>query len=562
MGCGSSSHRIVGFSSRANTNRPPANSNPDPNPNPVYLCRNRTELIRSACDRRYDAAKAHVAYLRSVAALGESLRQFAVNELSTSAPGSPVLTLPTSSKGKSKAGSDLDSGSVSGSSTVTPLSHSLSFEDEEGKLKPTSSTVTPLTHDLSVEEGKRTEEQPQPSTSRKLEEDSRSSPKSNKNMATATSTAMPSPTRNYYPYDYDYANGYEHGYGYGYGFGYETTNSNLNFGDEPGPSEPAIPPVPVQESSGWEFFDPFTNYDEFMERYRYLNSNSNSYHSSPDLNKVRMREGIPDLEDEVKFEEKQKELEKEREEQNAIEREREKQNEIERERDEQKEIERQEEQKEIERQEVRMREGIPDLEDEVKFEEKQKELEKEREEQNAIEREREKQNEIERERDEQKEIERQEEEKQKQKENGGGNDNGIDPTTSVAMEKPRTISTEEGSGRNNKDVRFENEKGTKASTSDNGPAMLVAVEVRDLHDVIEEIKEQFDCVAECAKEVADMLEVGKERYRSGTLGGMFIASGFSSNFFFSFQFYLIFANFYCYPVLVITIAHVPSIATI
>jgi Protein of unknown function (DUF630)/Protein of unknown function (DUF632) len=496
MGCGSSSHRIVGFSSRANTNRPPANSNPDPNPNPVYLCRDRTELIRSACDRRYDAAKAHVAYLRSVAALGESLRQFAVNELSTSAPGSPVLTLPTSSKGKSKAGSDLDSGSVSGSSTVTPLSHSLSFEDEEGKLKPTSSTVTPLTHDLSVEEGKRTEEQPQPSTSRKLEEDSRSSPKSNKNMATATSTAMPSPTRNSYPYDYDYANGYEHGYGYGYGFGYETTNSNLNFGDEPGPSEPAIPPVPVQESSGWEFFDPFTNYDEFMERYRYLNSNSNSYHSSPDLNKVRMRE------------------------------------------------------------------GIPDLEDEVKFEEKQKELEKEREEQNAIEREREKQNEIERERDEQKEIERQEEEKQKQKENGGGNDNGIDPTTSVAMEKPRTISTEEGSGRNNKDVRFENEKGTKASTSDNGPAMLVAVEVRDLHDVIEEIKEQFDCVAECAKEVADMLEVGKERYRSGTLGGMFIASGFSSNFFFSFQFYLIFANFYCYPVLVITIAHVPSIATI
>jgi Protein of unknown function (DUF630)/Protein of unknown function (DUF632) len=452
MGCGSSSHRIVGFSSRAKRNRPITNSYPDPNPNPVYLCRDRTELIRSACDRRYDAAKAHVAYLRTVAALGESLRQFAVNELSTSAPGSPVLTLPASSKAKSKAGSDLDPGSGSDSSTVTPLSHSLSFEDEEGKLKPNSSTVTPLTRDLSVEEEKQTEEQPQPSTSRKLEEDSRSFPKSNKNMATATS-----PSRNYYPYDvYGYANGYGYDYGYGYGYGYETTNSNLNFGDEPGPSKPATPPVPVQESSGWEFFDPFTNYDQFMERYQYLNSNSNSYHSSPDLNKVRMRE------------------------------------------------------------------GIPDLEDEVKFEEKQKELEKEREEQNAIEREREKQNEIEREREKQKEIERQQQENQKEKENGDGNDNGIDPTTSVAMEKPTSISTEEGSGGKNKDVRFENEKDTKVSTSGNGPAMLVAVEIRDLHEVIEEIKEQFDCVADCAKEVADMLEVGKEQYRSGTLGCMFI----------------------------------------
>lgn len=468
MGCGSSSQRIVGFSSRANRN-PITNSNPDPNPNPVYLCRERTELIRSASDRRYEAAAAHVAYLRSISALGESLRQFAVNELATSAPGSPVLTLPPSSKGKSKAGSD------SGSSTVTPLSHSLSFEDdeEERSLNLNSSTATPLTHDLSVEGlEKRREEKPQSTTSRKLEEDSRSSLKMNNNMA--TSNAMPSPTRNYYPYEYDYTYGY--GFGYGYGYGYETTNSNPNFDDQPGPSKPATPPMPVQDSSGWEFFDPFSNYDQFMERYPYLNSNSNSnsnsYRSSPDLNKVRQREGIPDLEDEIKFEEKQKEVE--REEQNEIEREKEKQMEIEKERERQ----------------------------------KQKEIE----------------------------IERQKQEKGKEKEKEDEKDNGIsmDPSTSATMEK--TISTEEGPGGKNKDVRFEDEKATKASTSDSGSHVLVAVEVRDLDEVIEEIKEQFDSIADCAKEVTDMLEVGKVPHCSSTLGGKSFASCFSV-----FQFFL-----FCY----------------
>ena len=43
----------------------------------------------------------------------------------------------------------------------------------------------------------------------------------------------------------------------------------------------------------------------------------------------------------------------------------------------------------------------------------------------------------------------------------------------------------------------------------------------------EEIKEQFDSVADCAKEVADMLEVSKVQHRSGALGGMFIGSSFS-----------------------------------
>ncbi|XP_078169592.1 uncharacterized protein LOC144563997 [Carex rostrata] len=427
MGCGSSSHRIVGFSSRSKRN-PITESNPDPNPNPVYLCRDRAELIRSACDRRYDAAAAHVTYFRSLSALGESLRQFAAGELSTSAPGSPVLTLPISSKGKSKAGSDLGSDSDSDSSTVTPLSHALSFEDDEEKLNTNTSTVTPLTHDLSVEE-KRKEQEPQSNSSRKLEEDSGPPPKSN-NMA--ASNGMPSPTNIYQPYDYDYPYGY--GDRYGYGYGYETTNSNPNFDDRPGPSKPATPSMPVQESSAWEFFDPFSNYDEFMERYGNLNSNSNSYLSSPDLTRVRKQEGIPDLEDEINFEEKQKEIKIENEKQREIETET----------------------------------------------EKQKENEKEK-------------------------------EKEKEKD---GKDNGIlDPPISVTMENV-SISADGSVGKS------KDEKSTRTQDSDNGPDMLVAVEIRDLGQVMEEIKEQFDSVADCAKEVADKLEVSKVQHRSGALGAI------------------------------------------
>ncbi|KAJ1704194.1 hypothetical protein LUZ63_003973 [Rhynchospora breviuscula] len=443
MGCSSSSHRIVGFSSCVNRN-PILNSNPDPNQNPVHLCRDRTELIRSACDRRYAAAAAHVDYLRSLSTLGGSLLQFAAAELTTSAPGSPVLTLPTSSKGKSKAGSDSDS------STVTPLSHSLSFEDDEEEKNLNSSTVTPLTHELSFEERK-PEKDSQSNTSRKVEEGSRSSLKNNNMAETKT---MPSPTNSYHPYNYGYVYGYD---GYGYGFGYETTNSNLNFDDRPGPSNPVTPPMQVPDSSVWEFFDPFSNYDQFKERYEYLNSNSNSdsdsYHSSPDSNKVRKQEGIPDLEDEIKFEEKQKEIEIEREKQN------EKEIEIEREKQNEKEIE--------------------------------------------IETEKEK-------------------EKEKETENGDKEENKMDASGSATMEKFKSISTEEGSGSGvkNKEVRFEDEKVTKTSNSDNGPDMLVAVQLRDLDEVIEQIKEQFDFAADCVKEASVLLEVNKVPYRSSALGNI------------------------------------------
>ncbi|KAJ3708698.1 hypothetical protein LUZ61_012403 [Rhynchospora tenuis] len=453
MGCGSSSHRIVGFSSRVNRNLI-ANPNPDPNQSPVHLCRDRTEFIRSACDRRYSAAAAHVDYIRSLSTLGESLLQFAAAELTTSAPGSPVLTLPTSSKGKSKADSDSDS------STVTPLSHSLSFEDDEEKLNLNSSTVTPLTHDLSFEERK-IEKEPQSNTSRKVDEDSKSSLKNNNMAETKT---MPSPTNSYHPYNYGYAYGYD---GYGYGYGFETANSNLNFDDRPGPSNPVTPPMPVPESSVWDFFDPFSNYDQFKERYEYLSSNSHSdsdsYHSSPDSNKVRKQEGIPDLEDEIKFEEKQKEIEIEREKQN-----------------------------------------------EKKIEiEKQKEIEIEREKQNEKEIEIETENEKEKEKGKEKEKEKEDEEENKMNASG-----------SATIEKFRSISTEEGSGSGvkNKEVRFEDEKATKASSSGNGPDMLVAVQLRDLDEVMDQIKEQFDFAADCVKEVSDLLEVDKVSYRSSALG--------------------------------------------
>ncbi|URD72628.1 DUF630 DUF632 domains containing protein [Musa troglodytarum] len=107
----------------------------------VALCRERTELIRAARDRRYALAAAHAAYFRALAAVGDAFHHFVHEELApASPPGSPDLVLP-SSEGKRKArtgrGSAITSAAASStSSSVTSLTHSLS---PEGSHLPLSS---------------------------------------------------------------------------------------------------------------------------------------------------------------------------------------------------------------------------------------------------------------------------------------------------------------------------------------------------------------------------------------------------------------------------------------
>ncbi|GMP79460.1 hypothetical protein CsSME_00034993 [Camellia sinensis var. sinensis] len=89
----------------------------------VIRCRERKELIRAAADHRYALAAAHVDYFRSLTVVGDALRRFVDEELVIASPSdSPVLTLP-SGKGKSKKNKN-KSGNHKNSSSSTSLSHS------------------------------------------------------------------------------------------------------------------------------------------------------------------------------------------------------------------------------------------------------------------------------------------------------------------------------------------------------------------------------------------------------------------------------------------------------
>ncbi|XP_051124098.1 nitrate regulatory gene2 protein-like isoform X2 [Andrographis paniculata] len=72
----------------------------------VVRCRERRELIRAAANHRYALAAAHVAYFRSLKDVGDALRKFVDEELVMASPSSsssfssPSLTLPPNSKKK------------------------------------------------------------------------------------------------------------------------------------------------------------------------------------------------------------------------------------------------------------------------------------------------------------------------------------------------------------------------------------------------------------------------------------------------------------------------------
>ncbi|XAR62815.1 hypothetical protein NMG60_11017696 [Bertholletia excelsa] len=87
----------------------------------VIRCRERKELIKAAADHRYAFASAHVAYFLSLKDFGESLRRFVDEELVIASPSaSPVLTLPSDEgKPKKKKKNDLQN-----SSSSISLSHS------------------------------------------------------------------------------------------------------------------------------------------------------------------------------------------------------------------------------------------------------------------------------------------------------------------------------------------------------------------------------------------------------------------------------------------------------
>ncbi|PVH62358.1 hypothetical protein PAHAL_3G273800 [Panicum hallii] len=73
-------------------------------------------------------------------------------------------------------------------------------------------------------------------------------------------------------------------------------------GREPEPPAPP-PPMPMQETSPWDFFNPFDSYEQELPQYKAKGYDSHgSFTSSPNSSEVRAREGIPELEEETEME--------------------------------------------------------------------------------------------------------------------------------------------------------------------------------------------------------------------------------------------------------------------
>ncbi|KAL5229298.1 hypothetical protein ABZP36_017563 [Zizania latifolia] len=291
MGC-TTSHDAFAAAAAASRARPSSSSSSSSRPgrraDPASLCRERAALIRAAADRRFALASAHAAYFRSLAAVGDALRRFAAAALVPTTPpsgSSPVLTLPPSPAKPvdalaAAARSSLPP-SPSSSSTVSPLSHSLSDEDLEahcdakhaggggGSGKATSSTRYHYMRNSPTE---------------------------------PNVVYYGDPNAQYTQGETSYSYGYGYGHTYPYGpFGEVVAEER----PESAPRPPGPPPSPpIADVSTWDFFDPFTTYDQFLEEYSRGKGQVDGSvpSSSPNYAELRRMEGIPDLEDEAELE--------------------------------------------------------------------------------------------------------------------------------------------------------------------------------------------------------------------------------------------------------------------
>ncbi|KAJ8557978.1 hypothetical protein K7X08_004744 [Anisodus acutangulus] len=312
----------------------------------VIRCKERKELIKAAANYRYALAAAHISYFHSLKDVGEALRKFVDEELiigsSSSSLSSPSLIMPherkiTSSSGtgtphkrKSSSGSSI---SVSTSSSVSRFHDeddpehlhlsSDSSDDEHLHLpqKGGEPSIAPYTQPYGMNMMNNEAPSPQgfwdpfygmnpqfqapPWGGGQQQFGGNGNPntynayymkKSSPMMKTVVHEADPTHT--------GYSNSYwsypnENG---GY-FGYPPMDETGNQGNKkPSPrKEPPLPPSP--KVSAWDYFNPFEALDSGYSGYvsNKLNSSA-SVSSSPNSSEVREREGIPDLEEETETE--------------------------------------------------------------------------------------------------------------------------------------------------------------------------------------------------------------------------------------------------------------------
>lgn len=270
----------------------------------IGLSGERLELIRAARDRRHDLARAHLAYFRALAAVGNVLHRFVQEELAPAsvAPGSPVLILPPGDdKGKPRSGALAAAASVS--SSATSLSHSISLEDSHLPLSSGSGSRNGEESEAGGKTENRggvddAEQQELPSSNLRAFSPSPSS------SYLRSSTAIPTLVYED-PFAPIWTNASHNEYGYGldyppYGFPIGSPSHGreaMMTGTSVPQVDPVTPPPPAPESSVWDFFDPFISYEEFMPDYPGGKHGIRSSVSSPDLIELRKQEGIPELEE-------------------------------------------------------------------------------------------------------------------------------------------------------------------------------------------------------------------------------------------------------------------------
>jgi uncharacterized protein Veg len=311
------------------------------------LCRQRRDLLR--------AAAAHAAYFRALPRVADALARFASHHHPATPPGSPVLTLPPSDHDEPKkhnassnsrhshihfcdddASDDTDPdsspdacagpggcGGGHGHGQIpqpTPVVHSGVPPPDHGHGLPQEHQVhqPPLYHRPQEQVYQPQERQVYPPLHHQpLPEMPWEYTSYNPYPSFPTATSFPDATfqndtfpRYYYmkasstPANTVYQDPYGHGnYNTYMGYNNPMYGAPMPPEGDPRPAEnrarePAPPPpMPVSETTPWDFFDPFDAYQQELPLYKWKGYDANgSSASSPNSSEVRTREGIPELE--------------------------------------------------------------------------------------------------------------------------------------------------------------------------------------------------------------------------------------------------------------------------
>lgn len=302
----------------------------------VSLCRERKEFLKAASEQRYALAAAHVAYFQSLKDIGGALRKFVDEELvigaGSSSPSSPVLTLP-SDEGKGNRAKLR--GKNPNSSSSTSISHSahenspgqeevegshlnLSSGSDSGSNLDSSSGHIHIEEDSHIhveespggEEGGRSYAAYSPAQDWSYSGVNTYAYYMKKSASPGKSVVYEEP-ESYVAASAQWADpsyGNQGAFGNSDFFGFQMGSpwrGDYRYNHQPGPSSPAPPPAPPSPPvvSSWDFLNVFDTYDNgYPGYYPQSRYGFGSSTSSPDSKEVREREGIPELEDETEQE--------------------------------------------------------------------------------------------------------------------------------------------------------------------------------------------------------------------------------------------------------------------